>query len=325
MTRVTWVGDSFRRTVDGQVLVFTDSLVDRMAKLAVGFCLLIATGSSTTRTAIGQDDSSRVAAGPNDGEIQEHLRELRERIPTSDAFHICVAKPFVVIGNEPPETVERRAAETVTWAVERLQRQFFSAGPSQIIDIWLFKDRPSYERYNQELFGSAPHTPFGYYSSEHRALVMNIATGGGTLVHEIVHPFVEANFPKCPAWFNEGLASLYEQSTDRDGKLWGLPNWRLKGLHELILDRELPSFEDLCSTSTADFYAGRRGNNYAQARYLCYYLQEHDLLTKYYRQFAENRADDPSGYRTLVKILGEPDMTEFQEEWEAFVLRLRFP
>ena len=46
---------------------------------------------------------------------------------------------------------------------------------------------------------------------------MNIATGGGTLVHEIVHPFVEANFPGCPTWFNEGLGSLYEQSAERKG------------------------------------------------------------------------------------------------------------
>ena len=32
------------------------------------------------------------------------------------------------------------------------------------------------------------------------------------LVHEMVHPFMDADFPACPAWFNEGLASLYEQS-----------------------------------------------------------------------------------------------------------------
>ena len=51
------------------------------------------------------------------------------------------------------------------------------------------------------------------------ALVMNIATGGGTLVHEIVHPFMEANFPACPSWFNEGLGSLYEQSGARDGRI----------------------------------------------------------------------------------------------------------
>jgi len=46
-------------------------------------------------------------------------------------------------------------------------------------------------------------------------------------VHEIVHPFMAANFPDCPAWFNEGLASLYEQSSERDGKIIGLTNWRL--------------------------------------------------------------------------------------------------
>ena len=31
----------------------------------------------------------------------------------------------------------------------------------------------------------------------------------------MVHPFVEANFPDCPAWFNEGLGSLYEQCAER--------------------------------------------------------------------------------------------------------------
>ena len=50
---------------------------------------------------------------------------------------------------------------------------------------------------------------------------MNISTGGGTLVHEIVHPFVAANFPNCPAWFNEGLGSLYEQSGEVNGAIHG--------------------------------------------------------------------------------------------------------
>ena len=40
---------------------------------------------------------------------------------------------------------------------------------------------------------------------------MNIGPGPGTLSHELVHPYMEANFPNVPAWFNEGLASLYEQ------------------------------------------------------------------------------------------------------------------
>jgi len=57
------------------------------------------------------------------------------------------------------------------------------------------KDAASYEKNTLLLFKEKPSTPYGYYSSTHKALIMNIATGGGTLVHEIVHPFVEANFP----------------------------------------------------------------------------------------------------------------------------------
>ena len=56
---------------------------------------------------------------------------------------------------------------------------------------------------------------------------MNIATGGGTLVHELVHPYVEADFPGAPPWLNEGLGSLFEQSDERDGYIVGLTNWRL--------------------------------------------------------------------------------------------------
>src|SRR6266850_7507398 len=81
-----------------------------------------------------------------------------------------------------------------------LKQDFFTNDPKEILDIWLFKDAASYEKNTRLLFGDAPTTPYGYYSSKDKALIMNIATGGGTLVHEIVHPFMEANFPACPPW-----------------------------------------------------------------------------------------------------------------------------
>ena len=61
-------------------------------------------------------------------------------------------------------------------------------------------------------------------------MIKNIATGGGTLVHEIVHPFMRANFPACPAWFSKGQASLYEQAAEKQGHINGKINWRFKGL-----------------------------------------------------------------------------------------------
>ncbi|MBN1421763.1 MAG: hypothetical protein JXP34_23520 [Planctomycetes bacterium] len=253
----------------------------------------------------------------------EHIRALRDRVP--EGFTIVPEPPFVVIGDEAPATVRARAEKTVRWAVERLKKLYFQKDPRHIIDIWLFKDDDSYRKHARDLFGDTPTTPFGYYSDRHRALVMNIATGGGTLVHEIVHPFVEANFPRCPAWFNEGLGSLYEQSHEKDGQIRGLTNWRLAGLQVAIRAGELPTFEVLTGTTTAQFYGTGSGLRYAQARYLCYYLQEKGMLAKFYHAFRAASAKDPTGYETLKAILGEKDMGAFQKRWEAYVLALTFP
>ena len=273
--------------------------------------------------------SGRAATTFTAADYAQHIMQLKKKIP-SDDFTIVIQHPFVVIGDESPAMVKRRAEGTVKWAVDRLKRAYFTKDPAEILDIWLFRDKPSYEKNAKEIFGAVPHTPFGYFSHVDKALVMNIRTGGGTLVHEIVHPFVAANFPECPAWFNEGLGSLYEQSGERNGQIIGRTNWRLTGwgdgggLQEAIRQKQVPSFETLCSTTTVQFYNEDPGTNYAQARYLCYYLQEHGLLRKFYRQFHANHKKDPTGYNTLKAILNRKDMDEFKKDWEAYVMKLRF-
>jgi hypothetical protein len=248
-----------------------------------------------------------------------HLQQL----PMSEGFTVMIEPPFVVLGNEAPETVRRRATNTVRWAVQKLKQDYFVLDPAEIIDIWLFRDRQSYTNHAWQLFHQTPSSPFGYYSEEKHALVMNIQTGGGTLIHEIVHPFVHANFPRCPAWFNEGLASLYEASTEKNGHIWGTINWRFKGLEKAIQEKRVISFEEL--TSKADgFYAGDTYSQfYAQARYLCFYLQEKQLLIQFYKRFQRNASRDPTGLDTLQAVLGETDMKAFQKKWEKFVLGLR--
>ncbi len=255
----------------------------------------------------------------------QHVMKLRTRLPRG--FTVVVEPPFVVIGDGGERAVRASATRTVRWAVELLEKDFFSRDPKEILDIWLFRDKASYRKHTWDLFGDRPDTPYGYYSSSEKALVMNIATGGGTLVHEIVHPFVEANFPECPAWFNEGLGSLYEQSSSRDGHIIGLTNWRLAGLQEALRRGTVPTFETLTSTTSDEFYGEDSGTNYAQARYLLYYLQERGLLVRYYREFHANRDSDPTGYETLTKILGltQRDMRKFERDWARYVLGLRFP
>lgn len=256
-------------------------------------------------------------------DYDRHLEGLRKRLP-QDGFSIVIQPPFVVVGDEPLETVKIRAERTVKWAVDHLKKEYFADDPVEIIDIWLFRDANSYEEHTTTLYGRKPTTPYGFYSATDKALFMNIATGGGTLVHEIVHPFIASNFPDCPSWFNEGLASLYEQAGERDGRIIGNTNWRLRGLQTAIRKGEVPPFKILCQTTTREFYDKDRGTNYSQARYLCYYLQEKGLLQKFYRTFRKNVATDASGFESLKAVLGEKDMDDFKDRWEAEVLKLRF-
>ena len=255
-----------------------------------------------------------------------HIKQLRARFRKLGlaSLNIRVEDPFVVIGNGTPAQLERSSG-TVRWAADKLEQDFFAKRPAKILDIYLFADAKSYEASVATLHGEAPDTPYGFYSPGDGALYMNIATGGGTLVHEIVHPYVQADFPAAPPWLNEGLGSLFEQSAERDGHIVGLTNWRLAGLHTAISDDAVPSFEKLTALDGAAFYGTGSGTHYAQARYLLYYMQEKGVLRAFYRAFRAARAKDPTGYATLAATLGERDLAAFQARWEVYVAKLRFP
>lgn len=286
-------------------------------------------------------DAPRVAAEPPrpKGSIPAHSRPdeplpptvrnlearaevLRERYGPH-GMSVRVERPFVMIGDEGEAQLRRRAEGTVRWAVSRLEKDFFDLPPREIVEVWLFGDDDSYRSHAWSIFADRPDTPYGYFTPQHQALIMNISTGGGTLVHEIVHPFVDNDFPECPSWFNEGLASLYEQCRDRDGHIWGSTNWRLPGLQRFVRAGNLRSFESLLATTRDEFYDEDPGSNYAQARYLCYFLQEQGTLPDFYRQFRSNAAKDPTGVATLRAHVGYP-LTTFQRDWEGWVMSLDY-
>jgi hypothetical protein len=272
----------------------------------------------------GTTNEALAATSPatfSDADFARHVERLKKKLPSAD-FVIVIQSPFVVIGDESPTEVTAHSEKTVKWAVDKLKQDYFTIDPKEILDIWLFKDAESYDRNALALFGEKPGTPYGYYSSAHKALIMNISTGGGTLVHEIVHPFVEANFPECPPWFNEGLGSLYEQAGEVDGHIHGYTNWRLPGLQKAIKAGKVPEFKTFTALDANAFYNDDKGTNYGQARYLCYYLQQHGLLVKFYREFQAHQKEDPTGYKSLQKVLRTVDMRAFKQKWEKFVLSL---
>jgi len=190
----------------------------------------------------------------------------------------------------------------------------------------VFQNERSYERNVRELFGDSPESPYGYYEPCDHALVINLAMGDGTLVHELVHPLMEADFPEAPTWLNEGLASLYEQPAELDGRIVGLPNWRLPRLQDAIKHGWAPSLKETMGASRRRFYGTRRRSHYyAVARYLCFYLQHRGLLEHYYRTLRLAHGDDPDGVETLGQLLGQPSWSQLEQQWAHFVLGLQYP
>lgn len=254
-------------------------------------------------------------------DLAQHVYALKEKAPRGAT--LVQSGAFVVIGDEAPDQVKKRARDTVQWTTDLLKKDFFDADPDGFTDVWVFKDKQSYQTNAKALFGETPETPYGFYLPSRRAMVMNIKPGYGTLVHELVHPYVAKNCPTCPSWLNEGLASLFERPAERDGHLVGKPNWRLPALKVALREGTVGSFAELMATTDEQFYADERGNNYAQARYLCYWLQERGLLTRLVRGMQVRGEDDPTGYRLLTALVG-PDMAKFEKQWAKDTLSIDY-
>ena len=259
------------------------------------------------------------AAGPDPAEVAQHLLELKKTLPRG--MTVVLERPFLVIGDEAPEVVRSRAKSLVRWTRDLLLKDFFEKVPEQLEEIWVFKDAPSYERASRTLFATEPETPYGYYLPSRRAQVMNIRPGGGTLVHEMVHPFMHQAWPEAPGWLNEGLASLFEFPYEEKGHLKGRVNWRLPALKKGLGARVVPSFKSIAHLSANAFYEDPYGVHYAEARYICYWLQEKGVLAAFVRRAIELKGVDPTGWQALSEVLGK-DPDTFRPEWEAYVLGL---
>lgn len=263
------------------------------------------------------DDAPKPA--PTAENLEARRAALAKQL-AGQGFTVVVEAPFVVIGDEAPAQVKHHATGILHWGIKLLEADYFTKRPAKVIEVWLFKNATTYRKYAKKFFDDDPTTPYGYYSTSHDAMVMNIGLGAGTLTHEIVHPYMEANFPNVPSWFNEGLASMYERPSERAGHIVGLPNWRLPNLKKQIRAKTLPPMTTLLGTTRDGFYDAEF-DAYAYARYLLLYLQEQGKLRDFYKAFLAD-TKDLTGQAALEKILGEK-LETFEPKWRAWALALK--
>jgi hypothetical protein len=268
--------------------------------------------------------SAEVAATVDTAAIERNCKttadELRGRL--GEDCSLIVRSPFVVAGDMSEKELTRWYDQTIAPAARAMAYSYFKKPPTAPITVLLFTKEEPYDRYAKKLFNDEKVSVYGYYKPDRRTLVMNIDTGGGTLVHELTHALIVYDFPAVPDWFNEGLASLHEQCRFRAGGegLEGLVNWRLPGLQTAIQGKRLVSLETLMTDD--DFRGGNIGVNYAQARYFCLYLQEKGLLVRFYERFRARQADDPQGVATAKAVLGDKEWSKIDGEFRDWALGL---
>lgn len=253
------------------------------------------------------------------GDCRKAADDLRKRL--DDKFAILVRPPFVIAGNTSAEDLEHMARWSVLRPAEAMWAGYFEKRPDKVITVLLFKGDKAYRSWAGSLFGDKDLPHFGYYRPRERALVMNIDTGTGTLVHELTHALIVYDFPEVPTWFNEGLASLHEQCTVGEREITGLPNWRLPALQEAIAKGTLRPLREL--VTRRDFYGAGQGLNYAQARYFCLYAQRAGKLTELYRKLRSAGQAEGADVKAIEAVMGKP-IQAVEKEMIELVKGLRF-
>lgn len=229
-------------------------------------------------------------------------------------FSIDIVRGTFILATNLDSDNRALARQVVETGVDALYNEYFTTKLSYPIKLYIFKNKKTYEDYVLKTYKKSPGTPFGFYIPRERKIMLDFSTGAGTLMHEIIHPMISADFPQIPAWFNEGFASLFEESIVIHGKLKGKVNWRLKTLKDYLSEHDDVNLMDVFSQAESSFYGTNSSLNYAIARYLCMWLQEKGVLKKFYKQFGENVNGDKAGIKTLEKVVGK-DISLIQKEW----------
>lgn len=256
-----------------------------------------------------------------DLEFKSIIDDLESKL--SDDFIIKQHMYYVIVSNLSESETDRLINNTITAATECFYNDYFERTPTEVTTIFLFDSDKSYRSWAKKLYDDYDLSRFGYYKPSERVMLMNISTGSGTLVHEMTHALVRYDFPDIPSWFNEGLGSLYERCSLYDGKILGYVNWRLPDLKDAIKDGSYTNLKRLLNTSDDEFYGDNSGFNYAQARYLCMFLQEKGMLRAYYKAFRDNYTDDKTGRKTIEKIYGK-ELAELEKDYLDWVRTLTY-
>lgn len=216
---------------------------------------------------------------------------------------------FVVAASGPVAKTRERARRIDAYDAE-IRRHYFprlDSTPMLVIVADQSSDlvRLAKELYPDMTFPPGP-TPAFYHRSD-RLIVASAELGDGAVLRELTRALVQSDNPDAPRWFEDAMATLYETSEWRMGRLTPLLDWRMA---------RIPADEDLaydifagicdCSEVTAE--------QLALIRLLLVYLHERGRLAVLYDAIGRH-----GRYVTLLQALEVIDLD--RDAWKAYAER----
>ncbi len=316
----------------------TNSMIQWIAKLSL--MTVVATGIGLSAVHAEDDTGKREVAayiGPSSTESGQSVIDSHNGV--KQPFTTIVPKSLVALAEQvgPNFRVEQR--DNAYFATDLdikshtllldgifaccescLQHDYFNKGLVKPLTVYVFNTKAGYQEGLKKFFGMEPVSPYGHYGHSQRYIVVNYETGPGTLVHELTHAMMAGDFPGAPIWISEGMASLFEQCRVEGDSLKGDANWRLPELKKALANKQVTSLKTLFALSSQSFRQKNESLHYAESRYFCKYLDEMGKLRTVYSGFRDNFINDPTGLRTVEKVLGKP-IAQIQTDWHLWVAK----
>lgn len=284
------------------------------------------TSASTAPAAVVLDAGVADAASEPSYDVEADREERLQAAHLelgANAHALRVASPFVLAG--PSKAATHGAAPFIESVLAAYTNHRFDKSPTRAISIYVFPAAAQYHAFCRRQYGGDECVSrFGFYLPDERKIIMQ-GGAGGTLSHELAHPFYEADFPGGPTWLNEGIAALFEQPIlHPKGEIHGGKNWRLPRLLQALGSPKESSYarlETLFGMTDEVFRGEHESLHYAMARYACQWLDEHAWLWPFYRAYRDGIATDTSGRAAFTQVVGKSP-AEATTEWKRWLRAL---
>ncbi|MEO8512412.1 MAG: hypothetical protein ABI543_02510 [Ignavibacteria bacterium] len=268
------------------------------------------------------------------GDEKNNLSELEETFPNLDynkvikeqskiissGMSITVFKYFVIFSDLDDELTYKLIDTDIRNTVEAMTNNYVNKLPDIVTPIYLFSEYDDYKEFVLKNYDIPENdiSPYGFFKISKNVIVIRYVSWKGSILHEITHRFIKADFPNAPSWFDEGFASLNEKSVYKNGNLIGDFSLRIIPLRRAINEDTYTGLQYLMETNDNELYGKRAPYYYAQARYLLMYLQENGMLDKYYRNFRDTHENDNTGISQIKEITGK-SLVELDEEYLNYI------